>query len=65
MVNGILRANVVPAVRGGIAAMFLLISTATAIELTEPEGAAHGYPGLCDIEWEKTCRWGIQAVDAG
>ena len=53
MVNGILRANVVPAVRGGIAAMFLLISTATAIELTEPEGAAHGYPGLCDINGKK------------
>jgi len=33
--------------------MFLLISTATAIELTEPEGAAHGYPAFCDINGKK------------
>jgi len=26
---------------------------ALAVELTEPEGAAHGYPGLCDINGKK------------
>src|SRR5205823_11216388 len=52
IVNGILRANGIAVVRAGIAAMFLL-STATAVELTEPEGAAHGYPGLCDINGKK------------
>jgi hypothetical protein len=35
---------------GGI---FLFAVSAFAIELTEPAGAAHGYPGLCDIHGKK------------
>ena len=30
-----------------------LVTPAAAIELTEPEGAAHGYPGLCDLNGKK------------
>src|SRR5204863_2780165 len=30
-----------------------LVTPAVAIELTEPEGAAHGYPGLCDLNGKK------------
>ena len=30
-----------------------LVTPAAAIELTEPEGAAHGYPGLCDRNGKK------------
>jgi hypothetical protein len=30
-----------------------LIVSAAAIEVTEPAGAAHGYPGLCDINGKK------------
>jgi len=30
-------------------AVCCFVTPASAIELTEPEGAAHGYPGLCDI----------------
>src|SRR5438552_17418774 len=34
-------------------AAFAFMQPARAIEVTEPEGAAHGYPAWCDIEGKK------------
>lgn len=39
-----------PLIPGGI---LLLALSAFGVELTEPEGAEHGYPGLCDINGKK------------
>jgi hypothetical protein len=36
-----------------VVAALLFATPASAIELTEPQGAAHGYPGLCDIDGKK------------
>jgi hypothetical protein len=35
---------------------------ASAIEVTELAGAAHGYPGLCEAQPKKNCGWRVQAV---
>jgi len=45
-------------VEGKMAAVFLILAAAfatsvLAIEVTEPAGAAHGYPGLCDMNGKK------------
>jgi hypothetical protein len=45
---------VIVKILAALAAAALIFAAPTrAIELTEPQGAAHGYPGLCDINGKK------------
>jgi hypothetical protein len=41
-----------PGVFSWITAVFITASS-FAVHVTVPAGAAHGYPGLCDINWKK------------
>ena len=42
-----------PIVEALLLVSLVIVAPAKATELTEPQGAAHGYPGLCDINGKK------------